>query len=174
MSNPWNFAWEEAGASCPPSITTFPTLELWHVSFDQPVRAVTGVADDMSFTMEVGAPRNSGETVIFKAIPFRADFPEVAERTPPQIKVTIDNVAREVAPALDNAINYRGDLSALYREYRSDDISEPCYGPVEFIIKKVTVVGASITGMAQIVNLANRRFPRKNYTLVEFPSLLPS
>lgn len=173
MSDPWNSAWEEAAASCPPSVAVHCTLELWHISFDVPVRAVTGVADDMNLTLEVGAPRNSGESVTFKAIPFRADFPEVGERMPPQIKVTIDNAARELAPYIDGAINYRGDLVALYREWRSDDLTAPCYGPVEFIIKKVTVVGESVVGVAQIANLANRRFPKKNYTLAEFPSLLP-
>lgn len=173
MSDPWNAAWEEAVASAPPSVVTYYTLELWHVSFDVPVRAVTGVADDMEFMLEVGAPRNSGETVTFKAIPFRADFPEVGERTPPQIKVTIDNVARELAPKIEAALGYRADMEALYREYRSDDLSAPCYGPVAFTVKNVAVSGSSVTGVARIANLANRRFPRKNYTLAEFPSLSP-
>lgn len=173
MSDPWTAAWEEAAASCPPSVTVLSTLELWHISFAQPVRAVAGLVEDMVLTLEAGAPRNSGEPVLFKAIPFRADWPEVAERTAPTTRVTIDNVARELAPVLENALGYRGDLVALYREWRSDDLTAPCYGPVEFVVKKVTVTGAAVVGHAQIADLSNRKFPNKAYTLTEFPSLLP-
>lgn len=173
MSNPWTEAWEEAAASAPPSVTVYVTLELWHTSFADPVRVVTNVIDDQTFTLEAGAPRNAGEAVLFTAVPCRADWPEVGERTAPQVRVTIDNIGRELVPILENALSYRGDLSVLYREYRSDDTSEPCYGPVEFVIKRVSVTGSSVVGMAQIVDLANRKFPRKAYTLTEFPSLLP-
>lgn len=174
MSAPWNAAWEEAVASVRPDLIVYATLELWHPSFSVPVRAVTGVYSNMNFTLEGGAPRNGGQSVTFSAIPFRADWPEVSERTPPQIKVTIDNVARELAPVLEGALAYRGDLQALYREYRSDQLTAPCYGPITLVVKKVTVTGASVIGVAQIVNLANRKFPYKTYTLTEFPSLLPS
>ena len=47
--------------------------------------------------------------------------------------------------------------------------------PIEFELRNVQMVGASLTGTAMVRNLQNKRFPRlnKNYDYVQFPSLLP-
>ena len=46
---------------------------------------------------------------------------------------------------------------------------------VEFELREVQMVGASLTGTAMVKNLQNKRFPRitKNYSYQQFPSLLP-
>jgi hypothetical protein len=55
-------------------------------------------------------------------------------------------------------------------------VTEPAYGPVEFELREVQMVGASLTGTAMVRNLQNSRFPRlnKNYDYIQFPSLLPT
>ena len=165
----------EAYASCPPNARIYFTLELWQSSFDQPARVVTGVGDDMQFGIEAGAARNAGEMVTFLACPFRADPPEQREGLPPQCKVSIDNVHRELLPKIEAAMGVREYLKVIYREYVDSDPSEPAYGPVEFTLKDIEVTGATITGTATVANLLNRRFPRKdkNYNYIDFPSLLP-
>ena len=71
----------------------------------------------------------------FAAIPFQAEYPEFAEGRVPEARIAIDNVARELLPHIERAMIYRADLIAIYREYRSDDVTVPCYGPVEFVIR---------------------------------------
>ncbi|WP_429798377.1 DUF1833 family protein [Bradyrhizobium japonicum] len=66
-------------------------------------------------------------------------------------------------------------ISVLYREYLNSDLTEPAYGPVEFELREVKMVGTSLSGTVVVKNLQNKRFPRitKNYDYVQFPSLLP-
>lgn len=177
MADPWTAAWEEAEATAPPDVVVYSTLELQHPAFLEnsvqvPIRCVTGVADAMSFGIEAGATFNGGEMAEFQAIPFFAERPEFAEGRTPQCDVTIDNCAREVAMYLEAAVQVKADLIAIYREYRSDDLTEPCYGPVQFVMRKVTVKETSVTGTARLDDLANRKFPFKVYSVDQFPGLL--
>lgn len=171
-----NEALLEAYASCPPSARVYFTLEIWQSSFAQPARVVANVGDDMSFGIEAGAPRDAGSTVVFLACPFTADYPEQREGQPPSTKIKIDNVNRELVPQIRAALGTRQYIQILYREYLGSDLTEPAYGPVEFQLSNVQMVGASLTGTAVVKNLQNKRFPRlnKNYDYIQFPSLLPS
>ncbi|MBR1206954.1 MULTISPECIES: DUF1833 family protein [unclassified Bradyrhizobium] len=170
-----NEALLEAYASCPPSARIYYTLELWQSSFDQPARVVANVGDDMAFGLEVGAPRDAGETVTFIACPFQAGYPEQKEGQPPSTTIKIDNVNRELVPKIRAAQGAREYIQVLYREYLGSDLTEPAYGPIEFELRSVQMVGASLTGTVMVKNLQNKRFPRltKNYDYVQFPSLLP-
>jgi hypothetical protein len=177
MADPWTSVWEEAEATAPPGVVMYATLELQHPAFLQggvevPIRCVTGVADDMNFGIEVGAVFNGGQTVTFKAIPFFAERPEFAEGKVPECQVTVDNVGRDLFPYIEAAVQVKADLAALYREYRSDDLTEPCYGPVRFVMRKVQIKGTSVIGTARLQDLANRKFPYKVYAVNEFPGLV--
>jgi hypothetical protein len=69
----------------------------------------------------------------------------------------------------------REAIKVIYREYVSDDLSEPAYGPIEFLLKEVSMTGTTITGTATVNDLLNKRFPKQdqNYNYRDFPSLLP-
>lgn len=170
-----NEALLEAYASCPPSARVYFTLEIWQSSFAAPARVVANVGDDMSFGIEADAPHNAGETVTFLACPFSADYPEQREGQPPSTKIKIDNVNRELVPQIRAALGVRQYIQILYREYLGSDLTQPAYGPIEFQLSNVQMVGASLTGTAVVKNLQNKRFPRlnKNYDYIQFPSLLP-
>ena len=170
-----NEALLEAYASCPPSARIYYTLELWQSSFDQPARVVANVGYDMAFGLEAGASRNAGETVTFIACPFQAGYPEQKEGQPPSTTIKIDNVNRELVPKIRAAQGTREYIQVLYREYLGSDLTEPAYGPIEFELRSVQMVGASLTGTVMVKNLQNKRFPRltRNYDYVQFPSLLP-
>lgn len=90
----------------------------------------------------------------------------------PESQVTIDNVARDMIRILEDAVKIRADLIISYREYRSDDLTAPCYGPVEFKMRKVTLSATTLIGTARLDDLANRKFPARVYTTNEFPGLL--
>jgi hypothetical protein len=171
-------AWEEAEATAPPGVTIYATLELQHPSFldvssvNIPIRCVTGVADDMSFGIEGGGLFGGGTMQLFQAVPFYAERPEFSEGKAPECQVTIDNIGREVLQYLEAAVSVKADLVVLYREYRSDDLTTPCYGPIKFVMRKVRVTGTTVVGTARLDDLANRRFPYKSYTVSEFPGLV--
>lgn len=179
MTDPFTAAWEEAEASVPAEIDVFATLEFQHPAFldenDDPMvlRIVSDTPEDQFFTIEDGANFDGGEVVEFKAIPFRADQPEFAEGRMPECSIIVDNVGRELVPHLEKAVQMKADLIVIFRQYRSDDTTEPCYGPVQFVMRKVSVNGASVTGIAQLDDLSNSKFPRGVYTLTDFPGLIP-
>lgn len=165
----------EANASCPPDETLYCTLELEHPSFDQPVYVVANIADDIELGIEAGIDVNQGQMVTHIACPFKAEYPEQREGQPPQCKVSIDNVSRELLPKIRAALDVRAYVKVTYREYLGSDLTEPAYGPVQFILSKVTVKAATLTGTITVGNLQNKRFPRadQNYTTTQFRSLLP-
>lgn len=174
MSDPWTEAWAEAETSVPASVIQYHTLELRHPAFGATtaIRVVQGVGEDMYFTLEDGAPLDGGESVLFQAVPIQVEMPEFAEGQTPECKITIDNVGRELMPYLEEGVRMRADLECSFRQYRSDMIEDgPVYGPVTFLIKRVKVNRTSVTGVARIDDLANRKFPSKVYTLQEFPGL---
>lgn len=177
MADPWTSAWEEAEATSPPGVTVYQTLELQHPAFIQdavnvPIRVVNGVDEDKIFGIEAGAVFNGGGVGTFQAIPFFAERPEFAEGRTPSCSVTVDGVGRELTLYLEDAVQVKADLVVLFREYRSDDLAEPCYGPIQFVMRSVKVSGTQVIGTAQLDDLANRKFPFKTYTVDEFPGLL--
>lgn len=177
MADPWTAAWEEAEATNPP-VLVYHTLELQHPAFvDEAhvsfvVRVVQGATSDQTFTIEDGATYNGGEDVEFTAVEFSAEMPEVAEAQVPQCKLTIDGVGDEIVPYLEDATGFRADMVIVYRQYRSDDTSEPCYGPVQFVMRGITLQGASLSGIATLDDLSNQVFPSKVYTYDKYPGLL--
>jgi hypothetical protein len=175
-AEPWTAAWEEAEASNPPGVDIYHTLELLHPAFVDDgtpfsIRCVNGTPNDQTFTLEDGAPLDGGEAVVFKAIPFEDDPPEFSEGQTPTCKISVDNVGEEVVPYLEEAVQTRADLQAIYRQYRSDDTTGPCYGPIQFVVKKVTLKSTRLEGQAQLKNLSNYKFPNKVFTYDEFPGL---
>lgn len=177
MANPWTDAWEEAEASVPPNVDVFCTLELQHLAFVDvntgpfSVRAVAGTPHDQTFRIESGAVLNPDEDVEFKAIPFYSERPEFQEGKTPECRITVDSVGDELIPYLEEATKIRSDMIAIYREYRSDDLTAPCYGPVQFLIKQVSLRSSTIEGVAKIDDLVNRKFPSRVYSYKDYPGL---
>lgn len=177
MSGPWTDAWAEAEASCPVDVDVYSTLELQHPAFVESgspiaLRFVLDVQPRL-LGIEAGALFNGGTTQSFVPIAFEASRPEFAQGRVPECRVAIDNVARELMPHLNAAVRVRADLIVLFRQYRSDDMGEPCYGPVEFVIRNARITGTRVEGTAKLADIANMSFPRRTYSRAEFPALQP-
>lgn len=169
-------AWVEAEAGPDPSVVSYWTLEFQHPAFLEagdpvPIRIVAEVPDDMEFGIELGATFNAGETATFKAVPFRSELGEVAQGRMPECNITIDNASRFMIPHLQAAVQQRADIVLLLRQYLSSDLSEPAYGPVQYSVTSVMVDGPTVTGVARLSDLANKKFPSLVYTANEFPGL---
>lgn len=170
-------ALEEAYAACPPSVLIYDALELQHPAIQDaegnevPARVVNDVRQQ-SFGIEPGATFNPGETVVFAPGAFSAAFPTYQEGQPATCEITIDNVDRGFTAALEAAMEYDAHLVAIFRQYVSEDMTEPAYGPVPFVIKRVKVTATTITGTAQGSILYDKKFPSKVYTRADFPGLI--
>jgi hypothetical protein len=129
----------------------------------------------MLFGIEPGAPRATGGDGDVYRRSVHGGVPRAAREQPPSTRIKVDNVNRELVPQIRAALSVRQYIQILYREYLGSDLTEPAYGPVEFELRDVQMVGASLTGIAMVRNLENKRFPRfsKNYDYIQFPSLLP-
>src|ERR1700738_3409989 len=164
-----NEALLEAYASCPPSARVYFALEVNHPSFASPAYIVANVGNDLALGIEVGADINSGLMVTHLACPFTADYPEQREGQPPSTKIKIDNVNRELVPKIRAALAVRAYITIAYREYLGSDLTQRAYGPIEFQLSNVQMVGASLTATAVVKNLQTKRFPRlnKNYDYIQ-------
>lgn len=177
MADIWNPAWEEAVAACSPSVLIYDTLELQHLAIrdeadnEVPARIVNDVRRQ-SFGIELGARFNPGEAAMFSPGAFGAAFPTYQEGQPPSCDITIDNVDRGFTAALEAAMEYDAHLVAIFRQYVSEDTTEPAYGPVPFVIKRVKVTATTITGTAQGSILYDKKFPSLVYTRAAFPGLI--
>lgn len=177
MTDIFNAAWEEAIAACPPSVLIYDTLELQHPAIrdeadnEVPARIVNDVREQ-SFGIELGATFNPGETAAFSPGAFNAAFPTYQEGQPPSCEISIDNVDRGFTAALEAAMEYDAHLVAIFRQYVSEDTTEPAYGPVPFVIKRVKVTATTIAGTAQGSILYDKKFPSKVYTRSDFPGLI--
>jgi len=174
---PWSDAWAEAEASAPPAERECNTLELIHPAFvDEEigqfsVRAVAETFEDTFFTLEEGAPLNGGESVKFKAIPFMADHPEWEEGKPPEVRISIDGVGRDLSPYIKPASRTRANMRVILRQYLLDDPSAPAYGPLEMVGRDVTVTAQRVDCTIRIDDLTNTKFPSLIYTIRRFKTL---
>ena len=176
MPATWNETWAEAEAVCTVDQFIFETIELQHPAFVEgvtaiPLRFVLDV-EPRTFGIEAGATFNAGESVEFTPIAFEAATPDFAEGKIPECKIVVDNVGRDLMPHLEAAVQVRADLVVILRRYLEDDVSEPFYGPVQFMIRQVRVTGARVEGMARLEDLTNQKFPNRVYSRSLFPALM--
>lgn len=175
MVTTWEAAWAEGEACAAPGVITYETLEFQHPAFLQdgvqiPLRFVLDV-EERVLGIEAGAAFDGGEMATFRPLAFEADMPTFGEQQIPECKVRIDNVARDLMPYIEEAVKVRADLKVIYRQYVDDDVSEPVYGPVEFLLTKVSVKGTTVEGTATFTDLTNMKFPSRVFTRKEFSSL---
>lgn len=118
----------------PESQMEFRTFEVWHPSNPEPLRFVRDYSQ-LTATLEVGAPRNAGETVVFQ--PFSGNIIESAQANDAEqsISVEVVDVAGVMQDYLDK-FSTRDDwmtqIEVIYRKYWSGDLSQPAK-PAEYL-----------------------------------------
>jgi len=179
--DPFAEALREAYASAPSDVIVLSTLELWHPSFDVPVRVVHDegelLEDDPEeiwgriFTLEDEAPRNGGEAVTFLAAAFEAQQPAAEQNQSPEMVIRINNVDEILMEALDKAVDVGSPIEAIYREYFSDAPETVQFLLTGLSIKRVAATMLRIEGTAGFLDLFNTAFPNASYSPAEHPSL---
>ncbi len=163
----------EAYASAPPAVVVLHTVELWHPSWTEAIRLVADFAD-LTATLEDDAPANAGEAVLFTACPFRFTLPQVGEGRQ-ELSIQIDNVSQLLMPLLEGAdLASTTPIRATYRPYLSTDTTAPqMVPPLTLDVVRVTADAMQVTCICAHADFLNRRFPRRLYTVEEFPGLAP-
>jgi hypothetical protein len=180
MTERWTEAWAEAQASVPANIVELFCIELIHPAFvdaetDQQlaIRAVNDMQDH-DLPLEETAYLDPGETVTFKAVPFKIFWPEIEEGTVPELTLSIDNVGREIMPYVEAATRVNAPLLVIARVYLLDmatGIASAGIDPIEFKLRSVTITETTVEGKASPGDLANLRGMALVYDLQNYPGL---
>lgn len=163
----------EAYASAPPSVVVLHTMELWHPTWAAAIRLVADFVD-LTATLEATAPVNPGAAVLFSACPFRFSLPQVGEGRQ-ELSIQIDNVSQLLMPLLESAdLTNDTPITCRYRPFLSTDTSAPQMNPVLSLdVIRISADVMQVTCSCAHADYLNRRFPRRLYTVEEFPGIAP-
>lgn len=162
---------KEAYASAPTDEVILFTIEMRHPAFTVPLRVVRDYRS-WTVTLEESAPENAGEKVEYLPYAFDLELPEVDETGKPEIVITIDNVGRDIMNYLEAAVRTPYKIEVTYRIYLNSDTTGPQNDPpMTMVINNIEADVYRITARAGFTDLSKAAFPRKTYTLEQFPSL---
>lgn len=165
-------ALKEAYAAAPSDVVEYHTLEFRHPAWAEPLRVVRDY-DDLTATLEIDAPQNAGEAVLFTRYAFDFSLPEVGPDATPMITITIDNVSLEIEDNINIAIQTTDLMEVTYRPFLSTDLSTPAMNPpLTMTVRSVSAGSFQLTARASIGDYANRRFPFEEFTATRFPGLV--
>lgn len=169
----------QAYASAPEDEIVLDTLELLHPSFvddvGEPIRVrVVNDHTDLTATLEIGAPLDSEQTVVFKAARFRFQRPPESESAAlPEVEVQVDNVSKYLMPYLDRAKESIVPITLIWRPYCVSDLSAPHMDPpITLTMRGATATMTSIQARAGFADLGNSRFPAIEYVANRFKGLV--
>lgn len=115
-------ALKEAYASNPVGQVIVETLEFRHPSFvdgngNPAAFRIVNQFEDVFATLEATTPLQPGQTVQFVAFAFSVQLPGFEEGQAPTLKITVDNVGRELMEQLELATASQAPIEVTYRPY---------------------------------------------------------
>lgn len=150
-----------------PSVYRIETLEISHDDFTRTYYVQKNVTEDVVLTLE----DYSDQT--FEYYPLRIKPLRSSNDLEAGVEVILGDLGQVIPQEID-AVRAAGGMETKpvvkYREYRSDDLTQPMFGPITLEITSVNRSrdGSSFTAKAQGLNL-NRTGER--YTFERFPML---
>ncbi|MDB5733334.1 MAG: hypothetical protein JWQ03_3229 [Variovorax sp.] len=162
-------AWREAAASRS-SDPMLLTLGFHHSTFGENIYVVANT-ENMAFKIEDGATLDGGQTVTFQAVPFTFDAPKIGAGGGAEWNIAVDNIGREISQYLPAATELNEPILVTLRGYMASRPNEVGWGPYNGEARSVAVSGTVAQMTVTIADPQNRRFGRKVYDLVAFPSL---
>lgn len=168
----WEAALIEAYATVPTNVVSLHTIQLQHPAFfddNGNPTSIRLVLDNQDFT---AALVDGGSPVTFTAMAFEITLPEVKSDEQVQCVLSIDNVSRELMRHIEAAVDDGSPIVLVYRPYVSNDTSKPqMQNPLTMELTDVSVNMMRVTATFKFSELITRKFPRKIYTIEEFPGL---
>lgn len=169
MTFTYDDATREAYAAAPANTVLLDTLEFLNDGFTQPLRVVNNT-ESVSATLEIDAPADPGDSVLFVAVPFRLELPEVGSGTS-DMSIEIDNVAEEINTALTLASASNSKTTVLYRGCEVVDGVARLGQRWVMTLTEGTANVFTARAAANFGDTVNWPFPGKDYTATEYPGL---
>jgi hypothetical protein len=181
----WTSALEEAYASAPADEFVVSTLELIHQAFvddENNADSIRVVLDENPWDLELeeGAALFGGETKTFEPLAIEVSLPEQSDANLGSLRLSLDNVPRDVWTKMQAAARIRASAQLIYREWiaTKNPLTQEysVVGAPDMVIGGLTVkvISASILrieGTATFVDLLNKKFPRRMFSRDDFPGL---
>lgn len=171
-------ALKEAYASAPQDLIPLDTLEVYHRSFDTPIRVVrwpiTGPEPDIfKLRLESNAPVNPGKVVDFIGAPFEMKVPELSlQDVVGSFEIRIDFIGDYLDRHMEAAALDGGIITGTYRTYikgMEDQGPSSKWSDLEFEAPR-------FEGMTFVINAATLRWAVRPYgqlyTAMEYPALV--
>ncbi len=162
---------KEAYASCPSDVVELPTIEVYHPTWPTVIRLVRD-RQNITATIEVGAPNNSGEDVVFTAFPFNFTLPKIGDGRQ-ELRITVDGASRIMIDMIESMdLTDANPVRVIYRPYLSTDLSGPHMNPpLKLVCRSISINAKQVSLSCGYADFMNRKFPRKIYRIEEFPGL---
>lgn len=159
-------AMKEAYASAPKGIIIYETLQVSHPSVS-PDFYIIDQRESLSLPLVEG-----GDPVLFKASGFAFQLPPTGENGTQDLRISIDNVDRQITDFIEQVKGSRFPVKITYRPYLSSDLTKPQLDPpLELTLRDIKIVNMNVSGRASYADILNMPFPNEYYTRTRFPSL---
>jgi hypothetical protein len=149
------------------SVVQLELIEISHPSFSKVYRVVRNAIDGVTVTLETGLVAN------FEYYPLNIKPTGVSDDLDQTLEIQLGDLGEIIPYELDNiaadgTFNIKPTL--LYRTYRSDDLTQPLYGPFRYVISNMpfTKEGVVLNAGAPRVN---QNTTGEIYTIDRFPTL---
>lgn len=153
---------QEVYASAPNDKILIHTLQVSHSSIDTLYFA--RAYEDLSATLENGAD------VTFAASGIAMQLPQRGIRGREDLVFQLDNVTGVALDAVDTMMEDGGTAEITYRGYVSTDLTGP-QETVRLIATSVKANAQSVAITATFREFINKAWPRRRYTLANYPGL---
>src|SRR5690349_9324454 len=132
-------------------------LDIDHVDLPSPIRVV-----------------NNKETIIsngeeYTGFPFEIMLPSSQEDSPPQAKLRIDNVSREIGQAIRTIPTAPSVTIRIVRQETPDIVEAEFQG---MILRSVTYDALSVEGVLDFEDLTREPFPALSFSPSHYPGIL--
>ena len=167
---------DDVYASNPSDKILYTTLELTHSAFDYQspagvIRLVSGY-EDLTATLESGAPFNPSTSVVFTASGLAVKPPDTGIKGRQEMSITIDAASGEIIGQLEKVVSAnREPIKATLRYFVSSDLTEPQNTPYQMTVLNPSVKPESVSAKAVFSDVLNKAYPSINYTLTSNPGL---
>lgn len=152
-------------ASAPAGVYRHLTVELLHPSFPGGAWRFVQGHDALTATLE------TQETVTFQPSGIGILPPRRGTQEQPTLTLQLDNVTLEASSAIEDASEAGGYVTVMFREFVSSDLSAPENTPTPLYASAARADRASVILSAGFLDLVNRQWPRKRYTVDLAPGL---
>ena len=149
------------------------SVELRHSEFPEPIRIIQHT-QDVTMTLEAGAPEDAGDPVLFTGLAFRFQEPEQGTEPDNTSTIEIDGVPGYVQPYVVAANLTAEPIEATVRIVTYDVATESVLHIMRIYHLQVRHIGDNKTTVSLTMgytNSANQAFPSEIYTPESNPGL---